>query len=152
MSSKRAIRRKACSLRVDGAGGCQAEQQQGKDAPAPRMHRRFSHDDPPVGRANLAGIRVDRHHAKCRPDELHSAATPLTFERHRPAVVRRHFTRKTVKPNEHHDDKLTPKEDRRESVSDWMGMLTLVAAISAGFVLLVAAGYGVRALYRFLVS
>jgi hypothetical protein len=61
-------------------------------------------------------------------------------------------TRKTVEPNQHHDDKLTSKEDRRESVSDWMGMLTLIAAVSAGFVLLVAAGYGVRALYRFLVA
>lgn len=47
------------------------------------------------------------------------------------------------------DDELIAKEDRRESASDWAGLATLVATLCVGFVLLVAAGYAVRALLRY---
>ncbi|MFC5498525.1 hypothetical protein ACFPOE_13345 [Caenimonas terrae] len=38
--------------------------------------------------------------------------------------------------------------DRRQSAFDWMALLGLVATLCIGFVLLVAAGYGIRALLR----
>ena len=46
------------------------------------------------------------------------------------------------------DEQSIVNQDRRESASDWMGLGTLVAALCIGFVALVAAGYGVRALLR----
>lgn len=51
-------------------------------------------------------------------------------------------------PNENPDDEANAIEDRRQSVSDWLGLFWLVAALCFGFALLVAAGYGVRALLR----
>ena len=50
--------------------------------------------------------------------------------------------------NDNPDDRAIAEEDRRESASDWTGLATLVATLCVGFVLLVAAGYGVRALLR----
>jgi hypothetical protein len=44
------------------------------------------------------------------------------------------------------DDEAILKEDRREAKSDTMAMLGLVLALCLGFAVLVAAGYGVRAL------
>lgn len=52
--------------------------------------------------------------------------------------------------DEQPDDQAIAKEDRRESASDWVGLATLVATLCVGFVLLVAAGYAVRALLRYL--
>lgn len=51
-------------------------------------------------------------------------------------------------PSENPEDQAAAKEDRRQSTSDWIGLLGLVAALCLGFALLVAAGYGVRALFR----
>ena len=51
--------------------------------------------------------------------------------------------------DEQPDDQAIADEDRRESASDWMGLATLVGTVCLGFVLLVAAGYGVRALLRY---
>ena len=50
--------------------------------------------------------------------------------------------------NETPDDQAILREDRREAKSDWMAMVGLVVALCAGFAVLVAAGYGVRALLR----
>lgn len=46
------------------------------------------------------------------------------------------------------EEQAIAKEDRRQSVSDWLALLALVAILCLGFVLLVAAGYGIRALVR----
>lgn len=50
--------------------------------------------------------------------------------------------------NEQPDDQAITKQDRRESAYDWVGLATLIATLCVGFVLLVAAGYAVRALLR----
>jgi hypothetical protein len=51
-------------------------------------------------------------------------------------------------PNPDPQDQVIEEADRRESVSDWIGLAALIAALCIGFVLLVAAGYGLRALFR----
>lgn len=51
-----------------------------------------------------------------------------------------------MEPNQVPDDQVILDEDRRESKSDWLAMLGLVAALCIGFAVLVAAGYGVRSL------
>jgi hypothetical protein len=51
-------------------------------------------------------------------------------------------------PNEQPDDQAIAQEDRRESAYDRFALVALVAALCVGFVLLVAIGYGVRALIR----
>lgn len=53
-----------------------------------------------------------------------------------------------MEPNDNPDDQTILKEDRREAKSDWIAMAGLVAALCIGFAVLVAAGYGVRALLR----
>ena len=53
-----------------------------------------------------------------------------------------------MEPNDKPDDRSIQREDRRESTSDWLAMVGLVAALCAGFAVLVVAGYGVRALLR----
>lgn len=46
------------------------------------------------------------------------------------------------------EDQASAKEDRRQSVSDWLALLALVVVLCLGFVVLVAAGYGLRAMVR----
>ena len=55
---------------------------------------------------------------------------------------------KPMAASERPDDAAIAEQDRRESASDRTALVTLVAALCLGFVLLVAAGYGVRALVR----
>jgi hypothetical protein len=53
-----------------------------------------------------------------------------------------------MEQNEDREDPVAVEQDRRESVSDWMGLLALIGVLCLAFVLLVAGGYAVRSLFR----
>ena len=53
-----------------------------------------------------------------------------------------------MEPDKTPDDAAIVQDDKRESVVDRFALLGLVLTLCIGFVLLVAAGYGVRALLR----